>query len=139
MIPFTENARKCTVIYHDRKLISGCLGAQQTEGAKRTDYQGVQGTLGSDKYVHCLCHGDSFLSLYTHVKICQIVHFKSEQIIACQLYLIIGVFKNVFIKRFTFLHAYFFWYHSQKKPVSDSVDFKSNNLGVIIFWMHGST
>lgn len=42
MIPFTENSRKCRLIYKDRKQISGCPGA----GMAGRGYQRSQGDLG---------------------------------------------------------------------------------------------
>lgn len=66
MIPFIENTRKCKLIYSDRREITGGSGAGRAEGIERKDYKGVQGTFGGDRYVHYLCHGDNFLSLYVN-------------------------------------------------------------------------
>lgn len=47
--------------------------------------------MGSDKYVHYLDHGASFLDEYTHVKTHKVVHFTYMQFITCQLYLNIAL------------------------------------------------
>lgn len=63
MIPFTENSRKCKLIYGDRMQTSGCLGQVGGEAAGEGRVRGVtkgRRKAGDDGYVHYLsCDDDS--------------------------------------------------------------------------------
>lgn len=93
MIPFTENSRKCQLIYSDREQTSGCReqGGTEEGGGGRPgrvanrirECLGVMGVLP-------LLIMASWMS--TSVKTYQVVHFKYMQFPMCRLYLNKAVF-----------------------------------------------